>query len=210
MTTDIILVCHGQSVQTQEGKLLGWWADVPLSDLGKKQAILIGDRLQRQYRVDAIYASPLLRAAQTADIVGRMVQAVPASEPGLRELDGGVLASLSYQEAEARYPDLLMHGGKGAEDRLPGGESYADLHARVAGALSRITTREAGEQVVVVTHGGPIVAYLRAFLCDPRQTPDAPQFACDAASLHHLRIAEGDGKMVVRLNDTAHLLSLPQ
>ncbi len=209
MATDLILVCHGQSAQRQDGKLLGWWADVPLSPLGQQQALLLGERLQRDFDIGALYTSPLIRADETADILGRMTRVVPVMAPGLRELDGGALASLSYEEAKVRYPDLIVHGRVSSDGRLPGGESYADLHVRVESAISRITSKEAGNQVVIVTHGGPVVAYLRAFMSYMWETRGKPRFICDAASIHHLRIGDGGEKTVVRLNDTAHLAGLP-
>jgi len=208
MATDLILVCHGQSVQKQNGKLLGWWADVPLSPLGQRQALLLGERLQRDFDIGALYTSPLIRAGETADILGRMVRVTPVVEAGLRELDGGALASLSYEEARARYPDLIVHGRVSSDGHLPGGESYADLHVRVESVIGRIASQDTG-QVAVVTHGGPVVAYLRAFMSYMWETRGKPRFICDAASIHHVRIGDGGEKTVVRLNDTAHLSGLP-
>ena len=100
MPTDLILVCHGQSAQRHEGKLLGWWADVPLSDSGCKQALLIGVRLRDQFDVDALYTSPLRRAAQTADVISRIVKVTPAVDPDLREIDSGDLADLDLSRQE--------------------------------------------------------------------------------------------------------------
>ena len=98
MSTDLVLACHGQSAQRQGGKVLGWWADVALSRDGHKQAILLGERLRDTFDVTALYTSPLRRALETAEVVGRLVHVVPAVEQNLRELDGGELDLVSPSE----------------------------------------------------------------------------------------------------------------
>ncbi len=210
MATDLILACHGQSAQKREGKLLGWWADVSLSPRGSRQALLLGERLRSEFDITSLYTSPLRRARETADKVGRMVKVVPVVEPDLRELDSGDLAALSYEEAKTRYPDLILHGKTSADGRLPGGESYADLHRRVERALNRIVEQNPDRQVAVITHGGPIVAYLRTVMGYTYETRNKPRFLCDAISIHHLRIDGKAEKTVVRLNDTAHLSEMPE
>ena len=210
MPTELILVCHGQSAQRQDGRLLGWWADLPLSETGYKQALLLGGRLRDEHDVSVLYTSPLKRADETAQILGQMVKAVPLVEADLREIDSGELADLSYEEASARYPDLILQGRAPADGRLPGGESYAGLHRRVERAISRSVERNPQAQIVVVTHGGPIVTFLMATMGYAWDTPDRPRFQCDAISLHHIRIDEGGQKTVVRLNDTAHLSEMPR
>ena len=210
MATDLILVCHGQSAQRQGKKVLGWWADVSLSSAGFRQALLLAERLRNEFDVGALYTSPLRRARETAELVGQRVKAVPGVEPGLRELDSGALATLSYDEARARFPDIIVHGRVSADGRLPGGESYADLHTRADRTLNRILKQNPDRQVVAVTHGGPIISFLRAFLGYTRETAGKPRFLCDASSIHHLRVEEGGEKTVVRLNDTSHLVGMPK
>ena len=209
MSTELVLACHGQSAQRQAGKVLGWWADVPLSETGRRQALLLGVRLRDTFDVGAIYTSPLRRALETADVLGRIVKVVPASDADLREIDSGDLAGLSYEEACDRYPDLILEGRVPPDGRLPGGESYAGLHRRAARAVSRAVRRNPGSQVVVVTHGGPIVAYLMAIMGYSWETPDRPRCQCDAISMHHLQIDDGGQMTLVRLNDVGHLQSMP-
>ncbi|MDA0746596.1 MAG: histidine phosphatase family protein [bacterium] len=208
MPTDLILVCHGQSALQQGDGRFGWWSDVSLSTTGARQALLLGDRLRTNFNVDALYTSPLQRARETADILAQMVKTVAVPEPGLREIDSGKLAELSYKEALEQYPDLIRQGGISATERLPGGESGTDLLARVERTLNQIVTKHSGQQIVVVTHGGPIVSYLMVLMGYTWQTSDRPYFVCDAISMHHIRIEAGE-KTVVRLNDTAHLAGMP-
>ena len=209
MSTELVLACHGQSAQRQGGKVLGWWADVPLSPTGHQQAVLLGERLCEAFDVTVLYTSPLRRARETAEVVGRLVRVVPQIEQNLRELDGGELTNLTFEEARTRYPDLILRGRSAPGSRIPGGESYADLHMRVQHAVGGIVRQNPGGQVVVITHGGPIVAYLRAAMGFTWDAKSKPRFACDAISVHHLRFEEAGEKTVIRLNDTVHLGGMP-
>lgn len=209
MTTDLILACHGQSVQRENGRLLGWWTDVPLSPLGGRQALLLGGRLQRDANIQSLYTSPLRRARETASLIGDCIQVTPIVEPALRELDSGDLAGLSYEEARTQFPDLIVHGKVSADGRIPGGESYADLHHRVEWAITRMIKRAPDHQIAVITHGGPIVAYLRAFMGYGPESNHKPRFVCNPTSVHHLRLDGLHEKTVVSLNDIAHLSDMP-
>ena len=208
--TDIILVCHGQSVQREGDEILGWWADVQMSRAGERQMLLLGDRLRGEYDFNLLYSSPLRRGKDAAEMLACLLKVVPEEVPELRELDGGALRSLTYDQARERYPDLVVHGSFGPEDRVPGGESYADLHHRIESAMRRILRQARGKTALVVTHGGPITAFLRSFLGFSFEDVDRPSFRCDAASLHHLRVDGDDHRSVIRLNDTSHLADLPK
>lgn len=209
MATDLILACHGQSVQREKGRLMGWWADVPLSPTGRRQALLLGGRLQHDFDIQALYTSPLRRALETADLIGDCIKITPVVEPALRELDSGDLSGLSYDEARARFPDLIVHGKVSSDGHLPGGESYTDLHRRVEWAINRMVKRSPDQQVVIITHGGPIVAYLRAFMGYGPDANHKPRFICNTTSIHHLRLDNLHDKTVVSLNDIAHLSEMP-
>ena len=210
MATDLILTCHGQSVQREANRLLGWWADVSLSAMGERQALLLGERLKQHLEIQSLYTSPLHRAMETARLVGECIKVTPIVEPALRELDSGDLAGLSYEEARERFPELIVHGRIPVDGRLPGGESYTELHTRVTWAINRMIKRHPDRQIVVVTHGGPIVAYLRALMGYGPSDTHKPRFICDATSLHHLQFDGLHERTVVSLNDTAHLTEMPR
>jgi len=210
MSTELILICHGQSVRREENRLLGWWSDVSLSPKGRQQALLLGERLQSSYDIQSVFTSPLTRARETANLIGDMVRVVPTVETSLRELDAGALSRLSYEEAKVRFPDVILRGKSSGEGHIPGGESYADLHRRVAWGLERIIAQCLNQQIAVVTHGGPIVTYLRSFLGYESDQRNKPRFICDVASVHHLKIDEDGEKTVFCLNDSAHLAEMPE
>lgn len=209
--TDLVLICHGQSSRRDGDRLVGWWADTPLSEVGLRQMLMLGERLRNEFYFDRLYTSPLRRARETAETLAYLLKVVPREVAGLRELDAGVLAHLSYEDAARRFPDLVIHGTFGPEDRIPGGESYADLHRRVEQAFDWILKDAAGCTSLVVTHGGPVTAGLRAFLGYAMADVNRPAFQCDIASLHHLQVDEETGeRTVVRLNDTSHLAGMPE
>lgn len=204
MPTDLILICHGQAVQREGDQVFGWWADMPLSLLGRQQALLIGECLKNNFEIQSIYTSPLTRAQETADIVRDIVKVEPATEHALRELDSGDLAHLSYEEAQTRYPEAVKEG-----QNIPNGESYDDMHRRVAWVVNRLVRQAPDQQIVCITHGGPIVAYLRAFMGYEPQDKNKPRFLCRVASLHHLQLTPDGDRTIVSLNDIAHLSGLP-
>ncbi|MFT5369115.1 MAG: broad specificity phosphatase PhoE [Candidatus Latescibacterota bacterium] len=204
MSTDLILICHGQTIQREGDQVFGWWADMPLSSLGRQQALLIGECLKNNFDIQAIYASPLKRTQETAGIVSDIVRVIPATEQALRELDSGQLSQLSYEEAQAQFPEAVNEN-----QRIPGGESYDEMHQRVAWVVNRLVKQSPDQQIVCITHGGPIVAYLRAFMGYAPQDKNKPRFLCRVASLHHIQLTPDGDRTIVSLNDIAHLSGLP-
>lgn len=204
MPTDLILISHGQAVQREGNQVFGWWADMPLSALGRQQALLIGECLKNNFDIQALYTSPLKRTQETADIVRDIVKVIPATEHALRELDSGQLAHLSYEEAQAQFPEAVNEG-----HQIPGGESYNDMHQRVAWVINRLVKNAPDQQIACITHGGPIVAYLRAFMGYAPQDKNKPRFLCRLASLHHIQLTPDGDRTIVSLNDIAHLSGLP-
>ena len=209
MATDLILICHGQTIQRDGNRLYGWWANMSLSHRGKQQALLIGERLKHDFDIAAIYTSPLQRAQQTASLVGDVVQVIPTAEHALRELDSGDLSTLSYGEAKEHYPEVIVEGKTLEEAQIPNSETYAEMHHRVASAINRIIKQSPNQQIVCITHGGPVVAYLRAAMGYTPEQQRKPRFQCRPASIHHLQMDLEGERTVVALNDVAHLTGLP-
>jgi probable phosphoglycerate mutase len=144
--TRILMARHGQS----EWNALGRWqgqADPPLSSLGRKQAMLASERIGA---VDAIVASDLGRAAETAFIIAEAIGVGPVvTEPLFRERDVGEWSGLTRAEIEEQWPGYL-------EDRRrpPGYESDESLLDRTHEALAATHTTFGDGEVLVVAHGG--------------------------------------------------------
>ena len=155
----VALVRHGESEWVAEGRFQGQ-GDPPLSDLGRRQALLTARRIARRARrpplplpagpPQAIVHSPLQRAAETATLIGRAINggrgedalAAPVpllAEPGLLEIGQGEWEGLPSTEVTARWGELLEAW---RHDPLtawaPGGESIAEVDGRVRIALRRL------------------------------------------------------------------------
>src|SRR5579884_1391455 len=94
--TDLLLVRHGETDWNAEGRLQGH-TDRPLSDFGRRQAKELAERLSGE-RVDAIYASDLARARETAEIVGERLGLPVVIDPDLREKNWGSWEGLTGDE----------------------------------------------------------------------------------------------------------------
>jgi broad specificity phosphatase PhoE len=150
--TRVLLVRHGQSVWNADGRWQGQ-ADPPLTDLGRAQAHHAARALGT---VDAIVASDLERAAETAAILSGELGVGPlVLDPDLRERDAGAWSGLTRVEIEAGWPGYLADAGE--ERRRPDGwEPDDDLEARATAALVRIQELVPGGEAIAVTHGGLI------------------------------------------------------
>ena len=160
---------HGQSTANARGVWQGR-LDFPLSDLGRQQARKTGLALAAG-EVSAVYASPLSRASETAEIIAREIPGSPGpvSIPGLVERHGGWFEGRTREEMAAEKPEFVEKlRSLPEEDRWPlvGAETDEEVLARFEAAVSDISGRHGDEpeaRVVVVSHGGA----LRAFLEEP-------------------------------------------
>ena len=133
----LLLVRHGETDWNADGRLQGH-TDRPLSDFGRSQAGQLAEELAEE-KLDAIYASDLSRARETAEIVGARLGLAVVLDPDLREKDWGTWEGLTAVERER-----VEFAGESTE-------AHKD---RVLSALKRIAERHPGGRVVVVTHGG--------------------------------------------------------
>lgn len=155
MPTTILLARHGETEWNRDGRFQGH-ADPPLNELGRAQAHELAERLAAE-PIAAVYASPLRRARETAEIVGDRLGLPVETADGLREVDVGSWSGLTRAEIADRFPEgsaRWLAYGPGWDD----GETYERMGERVMAALAELAGRHPGEHVLVVTHGGPIRA----------------------------------------------------
>jgi broad specificity phosphatase PhoE len=145
-STRILLVRHGQSTWNALGKWQGR-ADPPLSPLGQQQAASAAARIGI---VDAVIASPLVRARQTAEIIAEGIGVGPVdTDDRLIETDAGDWTGLTFHEIRTGWPGWLD------QHKWPDNfEKEIDIVARMAEALIDIAARHPGASVVAVTHSG--------------------------------------------------------
>lgn len=110
----------------------------------------------------AVYTSPLERAAVTAEAVAAEHRLQPVVVDDLRELDFGEADGVPFEELPSELRRGLLE--RPAEVRFPGGESYAELRARITAACDEIVRRHSDAEVAVVSHAGAIRAALATWL----------------------------------------------
>jgi broad specificity phosphatase PhoE len=138
-----------------EGRYQGQ-ADPPLNDQGRAQARRVAEALRDQ-RLDALYASDLRRAAETAETIGRTTGLVVRYDPRLREIHQGEWQGLLVTEIERRHPDLFRRWQEAPLTvTLPGGESIAQMRERVLAAVEDIARQHPGQRLAIVAHKLPI------------------------------------------------------
>jgi broad specificity phosphatase PhoE len=153
--TTILLARHGETDWNRELRFQGH-ADPPLNDTGRAQAAELARALASE-QLAAVYASPLRRAFETAEIVAAPHRLEPVAVEGLREVDVGSWQGLTRTEIEARFPEQYarwLDYRQGWDD----GETYEQMSERVAAALLELAAAHDGDQILAVTHGGPIRA----------------------------------------------------
>jgi len=155
-----MLARHGKDDES----VRGGWSQHSLSEEGMKQARELAGRLQAQknsYSLSRIYSSDLVRAAQTARIVGDRLGLAVTLLPDFREVNNGLLAGMKNDLAEDRFPGLYWNQ-LAWEQTYPEGESPKAFYERIADAWERFSYElvSGKENVLLVTHGGVIQVIL--------------------------------------------------
>ncbi len=152
--TRLLVVRHGQSEWNATGRWQGR-ADPPLTDEGRRQSKVAGGALGT---FDAVVASPLLRAAETATIIAELLGIGPVlTDPDLVERDAGEWQGLTRSQIQEGWPGFLDDGR-----RPPGYELGDAMLTRTLSVLERISERMGDGDVLVVSHGGVVYALEQA------------------------------------------------
>ena len=144
---------HGETDWNADGVLQGW-IDVPINQRGREQA----DELAQQFSgtgFTRIYTSPLIRAAETAQKIAAVLQLPqPVIHEGLKERYFGVIQGIPKSELAEFNPVLYQNiASRNPATDFEQGESMDDFADRVMSALLDIAAQNAGDRVLVITHG---------------------------------------------------------
>jgi probable phosphomutase (TIGR03848 family) len=154
--TVVLLVRHGQTPTT--GKLLpGRAAGLHLADSGREQAARAAQRIAELPKVDAIYASPLERARETAAPIGAARGLKVQIDKGLLECDFGDWTGAELK-ALMKLPEWGTVQRAPSTFRFPNGESFTEMQTRMVSAIDRLRARHPGGTIVCVSHADPIKA----------------------------------------------------
>ena len=154
-----VLIRHGQTPWNAAGRWQGH-SDPSLSEVGRTQAARLAGELADE-PIEAIIASDLRRAFETATILGDAIGLRPERDARLRELDVGRWGGETRAEIRLREPEALNYFDTGAADaRAAEGESRRELSARVHAAVADIAARSSVACIALVVHSGVVRALL--------------------------------------------------
>ena len=153
--TRLILIRHGETEWNVIGRYQGQ-ADPPLNEQGVTQSYQLAEQLA-DTDLDILYTSPLLRAAQTAQILVDQLTIPLYVEPRLMEIHQGDWQTRLRSEIDQLYPDLFRRWEREPwEVNPPNGESLRQVQERVIAAVEEITGQYPYQCVGIVTHRIPI------------------------------------------------------
>src|ERR1017187_7462065 len=144
--TVTLLLRHGQTPMSVQKRYAGV-SDVPLTDTGVSQAAAAAHRLASA-GIDAIVASPLLRAVQTAEEVAAAAGVPVMTDEGFRETDFGAWEGLTFAEVRERWPAEVTSWLADPAVAPPGGESFTEVSERVIAALHRVLAERERQTVL--------------------------------------------------------------
>ena len=193
---ELLLIRHGLPVRRE---LVDGIADPELSTAGLAQAEHLADYLASE-PLDAVYASPLRRAFQTAQPMATRRGLDIGIVDGVAEWDRNSNEYIPIEELKAandpRYHELMRGEWTSQE------ETAEQFSARVIAALDELIERHAGQRIAVSCHGGTINAYLTHIL----GLPVGPGFFYpNYTSIHRVAASRGGVKSILTMNETAHL-----
>jgi broad specificity phosphatase PhoE len=208
----VILVRHGETDWNKAHRVQGSNSDIPLNNVGKKQAASLALRLKEE-EIQAVYSSPLRRARDTARAIARPHRLEVKVDHDLLELDAGELEGVFVSSIGKRLSELLAEAG---HDSLPaeggmlgmipyiGGESLAAVQRRAWDVVQKIVKSHADGVIVIVSHYFVIMTVICAVLGLPVSQIRRLRFGVGSISSI---VFDGDGQppYLALFNDTCHL-----
>lgn len=198
----LYLVRHAESVWNAERKVQGTCPGILLSEQGREQARLLGNRL-KAIEAEAVYCSDAERAVETARLAlgnGREITLMQE----LRELSLGEWEGRSIVELCEEEPSLINRWYREpTKMRVKGAEDIFSFRDRIVRTIESISKASDGGDIIIVTHGGAICAYLTHIL--GMNLDNLWSFSLPNASITTILL---DFKPRLRsFGDTAHLRS---
>ena len=151
MKTTVILIRHGETEWNVRHRFQGL-SDIPLNETGKQQAGFARNGLL-DFKLDAIYTSPLRRAVETAEII-RGEREIPVyPEDGLKEMGVGEWEGLLVSEIDEKYPGWYdIWRTAPTKINLKGGEPFTETRKRAWKTFWEIVKKHEGKTVLIVSH----------------------------------------------------------
>jgi len=203
---DVYVVTHTQSLHHVEGKVGGWY-DTGLTTRGKRDALLIAERLADLKGPSdvEIFSSDLLRASGTARIIGERLGRPVHEMRALREIGYGVAEGKPQAWLDERYTPAPDHNRLDHDCGIEGAETRRQVAERVFPAMAAIIARDCATQIIV-SHGFTLTMIVAAWLKLPIEASGFLAFPAKPGSITHLRQDDfWRNRAVMRLADFSHL-----
>lgn len=202
MITRVYIARHGATQLSAEDRFAGA-TDVLLSDEGRMQARRLGDRLSSE-TLAAVYASPMRRTVETAELVAASQSAAVQKVAAFREIDHGRWEGRTRAEVEREYADEYARWEHDPYSFAPaGGETGLQVTARALPALLELVERHLGERFLIVSHKATIRLLLSSLLgFDPRKYRD--RLDQSPAGLNVLDFKDLAHARLTLFNDVSH------
>ena len=199
--TRVLAIRHGETAWNVDTRIQGQ-LDIPLNDTGRWQAHRLALAVAEE-GIDAVYASDLLRALETAQAVATGCGRSIVTDTGLRERGFGEFEGLTFKEIEQRWPEQSERWRKRDPGFGPqGGEVLMDFYTRCVHTVTRLAKAHPGQTIAVVAHGGVMDCLYRAATRLDLQAPRSWQLG--NASINRL-LYTPQGFTLVGWSDTWHL-----
>jgi probable phosphoglycerate mutase len=204
--TRILAIRHGETTWNVDTRLQGH-LDIPLNEVGLRQASHLAQALAQRDTIDAIYASDLSRAHATASAIAQAMGQTVAVHAGLRERHFGVFQGRTFAQIEAELPEHALQWRKRVPEWTPpgGGESLVTLRERILKTVDELAAQHKGQQIVLVAHGGVLDVLYRAATRLTLQAPRTWQLTNTAVNR---LLWTPEGLSLVGWGDTSHLEAL--
>lgn len=200
----VILIRPGETDWNKNERWQGFVAS-PLNEHGRQQALALAKYI-RNIGLSALYTSDLVRALQTATILGERLGFDPIPDPRWRERDIGKWQGMTQDEMRTWYADEYQQLQDDVENyRVPGGESRADVRQRVNAAFADVLKQDKGSTVGIITHTTATHLLLDSII------PDYDVYGSVLGNTSVTTIMLNDAGVweIVTANDIAHLEGLP-
>lgn len=199
--TRILAIRHGETSWNVDRRIQGH-LDVPLNERGQWQARRL-ERAVADEGLDALYASDLVRAYETAEAVARGSGRPIVTDTGLRERCFGIFEGQTYREIELVFPDESERWKRRDPDFAPPrGETLAQFYERVVATATRLAHAHLGQSIALVAHGGVLDCLYRAAARIDLSAPRS--WSVGNATLNRL-LYTPQGFTLVGWSDASHL-----
>jgi broad specificity phosphatase PhoE len=157
---------HGQAQSNVNRILAGRHMESHLTELGRQQVVDSAKQLMKNIAIEKVYASPVIRTVETAQIVCQILGTDYVIDERLYETEMGRLVGMNYEEITTKYGDILTRFYSDYDPVLEsfGVEAFASVKRRIMSLLEDLLQKHEYSNVLMVTHLDPIKAALATLL----------------------------------------------